>query len=209
MAITKMSNSGIATGGNLKYDDMLAGNPPYFPPPVSDYESIATVTATGSETTLTFTSIPQTYKHLQIRGLGRYAGNAFNFTIGLRIRFNGDTSNNYSWHRFTGDGASTSAVGYTATNGYWASSAAGGGVASNIYGAAIADILDYSSTTKLTTMLYYAGTEANAGSTSFETSIGGSAWYSSNAVTSVSIGFTDAGGTAAAGSTFALYGIRG
>jgi len=30
------------------------------------FESIATVTATGSQTSLTFTSIPNTYQHLQL-----------------------------------------------------------------------------------------------------------------------------------------------
>lgn len=205
--ITRATLSSVVQG-QPKYRSMLAGNTA-FNPVTFDYESIATVTATGSETSLSFTSIPQTFKHLQIRGLGRYAGNAFNFTLGLRVRFNGDTGSNYAWHKITGDGTTSSVIGYTADYGYLASSAAGGGVSASIFGATVSDIFDYSSTTKTKVLRYYAGTEANTGSTSFETSIGTSMWNSTAAITSLSIGFTDASGTAAAGSTFALYGIKG
>ena len=176
--------------------------------PPGDFQSIQTVTATGSETALVFTSIPQTYKHLQIRGLARYTGNSFNFTLGLRIRVNGDTGVNYAWHRLTGDGTSSSVIGYTSDYGYFASSAAGGSVAANIFGGTVADIIDYSSTTKTKVLRYYAGTTSTPQTTSFETSIGTSMWNSTAAITSISIGFTDASGTAAAGSTFALYGIK-
>ena len=199
--------AGVNPTGTSPYSAASNSATPFNPP--GSYESIQTVTATGSETALVFTSIPQTYKHLQIRGLWRYAGNAFNFTIGLRVRFNGDTASNYAWHRLTGDGTSSSTVGYTADYGYFASAAAGGSVSANIFGGTVADILDYSSTSKTKVFRYYAGTEAGTGTTSFETSIGTSMWNSTSAITSISIGFTDAGGTAAAGSTFALYGIKG
>jgi hypothetical protein len=50
------------------------------------YESIATVTATGTESTITFSSIPSTYQHLQIRALSRDTFTAINgvSTIGMR-----------------------------------------------------------------------------------------------------------------------------
>lgn len=176
----------------------------------SIYESIQTVTSTGSETSLSFTSIPGTYKHLQIRGLGRYSGNAFGFTIGLRVRFNNDTAANYAWKKITGQGAAVAAIGYVDTDyGYVASSAAGGGVTSNIFGVSVIDIEDYASTSKFKTFRYYAGTDANVASTSYELSIGSSLWRSTSAITRIDIQFTDAGGASATGSTFALYGIKG
>lgn len=208
MAVTKLSNSGIKTGGVLKYDSMLAGNPPYNPL-TFDYESIATITASGGETSLVFSSIPQTYKHLQIRGLARYQGNAFNFTIGLRLRFNSDTGVNYWRHYWTANGSTTSSVGYNSDFAYLASSAPGGSVIANTFGASITDIADYSSTTKNKVIRYIAGTNANTTNTSFETAIGTSLWASTAAITNIQINFTDASGSAAAGTTFALYGIKG
>jgi hypothetical protein len=53
MAITKMSNSGIASLGSEKYNDMLAGNAPFIP---TSFESIATASATGAS--VTFSAIP-------------------------------------------------------------------------------------------------------------------------------------------------------
>ena len=66
------------------------------------FESIATATGTGSNSTLTFSSIPQTYKHLQIRVMSR--GNAATDQDNLLIRFNGDTGSNYNSHYVFGTG---------------------------------------------------------------------------------------------------------
>ncbi len=56
------------------------------PPVTSSYESIATSTATGSS--ITFSSIPSTYKHLQVRALGVFSG-----TVGAGFMyFNGDNA---------------------------------------------------------------------------------------------------------------------
>ena len=46
----------------------------------SSFESIATVSGTGSSGTITFSSIPATYKHLQIRYIGK--------TNDVKFRFN-------------------------------------------------------------------------------------------------------------------------
>ena len=55
----------------------------------NSYESIQTVTVgSGGQSTISFTSIPSTYKHLQIRMLARATGAS---TVGL-IRFNSDAS---------------------------------------------------------------------------------------------------------------------
>ena len=57
--------------------------------PVS-FESIATLNGDGSATTLTFSSIASTYKHLQIRAIVRNTGATANL-VSYNIRFNGDT----------------------------------------------------------------------------------------------------------------------
>ena len=69
----------------------------------NSYESIATVTVgAGGSSSVTFSSIPSTFKHLQVRGLVQLA----NGSGELDFRFNGDTGSNYSYHRIYGNGAS-------------------------------------------------------------------------------------------------------
>ena len=63
--IYKASNAG-GMSSLAQYVDMLAGNPAVV---LSSYDSIATVTVgSGGSSSIVFSSIPQTYKHLQIRG---------------------------------------------------------------------------------------------------------------------------------------------
>ena len=85
MAVTKISNSGIKTGV-LKYDSMLAGNAAYDP---AATWLIQRVNGTGSSTAITFSSIPQTYQHLQIRAIMKnaYTANA-NVIDNLYMTFN-------------------------------------------------------------------------------------------------------------------------
>jgi len=74
-----------------------------------DYESIATASGTGSNDEITFSSIPSTYKHLQIRGLANASGtNAL-----MAVRLNGNTSG-YARHYLLGNGTAASASAATA-----------------------------------------------------------------------------------------------
>lgn len=59
--------------------------------PAGAYEWISTVNGTGSSGTVTFSSIPQTYKHLQIRATACSTRSDAS-SAGFRIRFNGDTT---------------------------------------------------------------------------------------------------------------------
>ena len=75
------------------------------------FESIASATGTGSSDSITFTSIPGTYQHLQISGISR-STNASVGLANLTIRFNSDTTNsNYSYQGFGGDCSSPYAGG--------------------------------------------------------------------------------------------------
>ena len=59
-----------------------------------NYVSIATATVTsGGASTITFSSIPSTYTHLQIRILGR--GASATATNVVNIWINGDTASTY------------------------------------------------------------------------------------------------------------------
>lgn len=161
--------------------------------PAGAFESIATVTAAGGETSLSFTNIPQNYVALQIRGIQRSTTSA-----GSLLRFNSDSGSNYAWHRLDANGTSPSAAGVANDT-----SMNLGVVSDATYsGAAIIDIYDYASTTKYKTARCFSGKDANG---SGFVRISSSVWMSTSAVTSLTIFDV----TFSAGTSFALYGIRG
>lgn len=167
------------------------------------YESIATVTVGGGgASSISFTSIPSTYKHLQVRVFARGSSSDTYFST----IFNSDTATNYSWHQLFGDGASagagagasaTSMVGVQFTNN------------TSIFDAGIIDVLDYASTNKAKTVRSLSGYDANgSGKVLFRSG----AWYKNtasvyDAITSMTL--TPAAGTISEYSSFALYGIKG
>lgn len=163
-----------------------------------DYESISTVTVgAGGAATVTFSSIPSTYQHLQIRGimLSTTANHA-------DVTLNSDTGNNYAGHQLEGNGATASAsAGASRANMY--SMVYTPGVTNGI-GAGIIDFLDYANTNKYKTVRALRGADNNGSGTIALTS---GLWMNTAAVTSITL--TARGGTFTQYSTFALYGIRG
>lgn len=165
------------------------------------YESIATATGTGSSGVITFSSIPGTYTHLQIRGIARTSA-ALTLDNTL-VNFNGDTASNYTFHNLIGDGSAAVTGGFSArTFGAIYSSETGTSAAANLMGTSVTDILDYASTSKFKTMRAFAGGDNNgAGSVAITSSL----WRSTSAITSITLtgnsNFTTS-------TTFALYGIK-
>ena len=163
------------------------------------YESIASATGTGSSGTITFSSIPSTYQHLQLRinGIVDVGG------VAWRMRFNGDTASNYSYHYLDGDGASVYAGGGGASSIYinsWASQTTYPTVS-------IIDIHNYASTTQNKTSRHLTGFDNNSGSGQSFIEMSSGNWRSTSAVTSVEIFMASNNFTTA--STIALYGIKG
>ena len=196
MAVTKLSNSGIKTGV-LKYDSMLAGNAPFDP---AATWLIQRVNGTGSSSTITFSNIPQTYQHLQIRMIGRTTDSSNNTTF-LTVQFNSTAMTN--GHVLRGDGTSVNAFA-----GNVPLYMPGASAASNIMGVGIIDIHDYASTTRNKTARYFGGWDGNnALTTSERLQLASSFLDNTNAITSLSI-ITNAGSWTAS-STFALYGFKG
>lgn len=196
--ITTVKTSSVVQG-MPKYRSMLAGNPAYTPP---SFESIATATGTGSSATITFSSIPSTFKHLQIRYVGRTDNSAS--SRNYYIRLNSDSGANYAYHRLYGDGSVVGAEGYASqTEAYCFSSMPGALAGTNTMGVAITDLLDYSSSTKNKTLRTLHAFDNN-GSGNINLSSG--LWMSTSAVTSITIVMANGNWTTA--STFALYGIK-
>ena len=168
------------------------------------YESIATLTASGGETVLSFTSIPSTYVSLQVRGIYRDT-QASALARNLLMQFNSDTGANYVYHRVEGTGSAATASGGTAQNQALISDAGvGDSATANIFGTSITDLHNYASTTQNKTLRAIAGVDTNGGG---QIGLSSSLWLSTAAITSIQI---KPGNTAfKAGTTFALYGIKG
>jgi hypothetical protein len=170
----------------------------------SSFESIATVTSSGSTGSVTFSSIPSTYTALQIRLLAR-CGRAGSATDQLKLQLNGDTGTNYTRHYLLGSGTSALASGTTALSSINLLSVPADAALADTFGTAIIDIQDYQSTTKNTTIRYVNGQDTNGGGNIY---LGSGLWINTAAVTSIYIEPLNPANFAA-GSTFSLYGIRG
>jgi len=167
---------------------------------LSSYESISTVTVgSGGSATITFSSIPATYKHLQIRGSLLNASD-----VGL-IRFNGNsTAGNYVEHGSRGDGATASAYAQTSSRTSIQMSTAVSNATSPY--TFIYDVLDYTSTTKNKTVRLLNGFDTNgAGQISFISGL----FFPTTIAAITSTSITAGSGTFAQNSIVALYGIKG
>ena len=176
----------------------------------TSFESIATATGTGSSNTITFSNIPSTYKHLQIRGTFRDT-----FALGsvrganLQVIFNGDTGANYVRHRLYGNGTSAATDGATGLSNILLMSAGITSAGSNTdgLGAFIIDIHDYASTSKNKTLRAFSGADLNIADVNFRVVLNSGLWLSTSAISTISL-IADSQNIAS-NSVFALYGIKG
>jgi len=181
--------------------------------PSGAYDSIATTTVgAGGTSTITFSSIPSTYTHLQIRMIGKTVATVLD-QYNPRIRFNSDTSANYSLHFTRGYGTTVDKGSSTSQTAGWAGIStfpASNAAYSNVFGASVVDILDYTNTSKYKTLKTLNGFEANgigngsndAGQSGFNSGL----WMSTSAFTSITI-YSDSDFEQY--SSFVLYGIKG
>jgi len=163
------------------------------------YTPIATNTLSSTATSVTFSSIPGTYKDLVIvMSVGK--GLAYSTSI----QFNSVTTSTYSRTRLSGDGSTATSARITTADGYqyMALSSYGNGTTLGTE-SVIVNIMNYSNTTTYKTVLSRtngpSGLDANVG-----------LWQSTAAITSIKI-VPDIDGTTRTsfliGSTFTLYGI--
>jgi hypothetical protein len=149
-----------------------------------------------------FTSIPQTYTHLQVRGIVRtnYANDVDDiYTV---LNTDGAAANFYN-HYLWGNGSGASAGSQAkAIIGY--RGAAGSTNTTGVFGTIIIDVLDYTNTNKYTTIRTLGGFDNNGNG---NVGLNSCLWKNTAAVTSLYIEF--GAGSAIQYSTFALYGIKG
>lgn len=177
----------------------------------SDYESISTVTVgSGGASTVTFSSIPSTYQHLQFRIYARstIAGTS---SDNIAFRINGDTGSNYSTHNLYGTGAGVYAAAFAGLSyAYLPSTIASSGNLANTFAGVVVDVLDYANTNKNTTIRALGGYDenSNSGGSVYDNRIQlSSAFWNNTAAVNSFVFQTSA--NFAQYTTFALYGIKG
>ena len=178
----------------------------YVRTPPSSYESIATANVgSGGIVSVTFSSIPATYTHLQIRGSVQASTTNQQYN-NVRLELNSDTTNaNYNIHLLYGQGSSALA---TTTQfpliGYMQDKTSG----ANTYSGFIIDVLDYANTNKYKTLRSLFGGDVNmaGGVLGLQSEL----WMNTAAITTITLTATN--GTSplfTQYSQWALYGIKG
>lgn len=201
MTITRFSNGAIK-------DDLLATNTSFA---ASDMELISTIrVGSTAVSSVTFSAIPQEYKHLQIRGIAR-SSNAASTLNTFHVRCNSDSGTNYSWHQLYGynnaAGSGGSASQAQMYPGYLPLTSSIGDT-SLMFGGAILDLLDYSNASKYKTLRALMGFDLNyVASNPGCISLGSGLWMSTVSVNSITLLTTS--GNFVTSSKFSLYGIRG
>lgn len=171
-----------------------------------NFYSIQTASFPSAAANATFNSIPQTYKHLQIRAyvLAASAG-----AHDVYINFNGDSGTNYNNHYLLGNGSGyVNGATISATKVNLSGNAAGNGSYPLYFSTFIVDIYDYARTDKFKTTRNIMGFTDYAAAWNINTETVGatsSMWRSTNAITSMVI--TPDSGNFVQYSHIALYGM--
>jgi hypothetical protein len=168
---------------------------------LSDFFQIATTTLATTTASIEFTSIPQDYTHLQIRGILR--GSSASTDLNVEVQFNSDTATNYSVHGLYGTGSA--AVSYADVSSTFARAAriTAASSSASFFGSMVTDILDYANTNKYKTMRTITGNDQNGSGLVFMNS---SNWRSTSAITSIKL--YPATGSFVQYSSLALYGVK-
>ena len=165
----------------------------------TSFESIASATPSAVNG-VTFSSIPATYQHLQLRiSVRSPSGNP-----SLAMTFNSDSSALYTAHTLNSNGD----VNITSSNSTSRTSmplAFGQGMLTGYQNVAIVDIFDYASTVKLKSVRSLYGAKDT---TSGQTELHAMMYRSLSAISSITIILTG-GANYSSNSTISLYGIVG
>jgi hypothetical protein len=167
------------------------------------YDVIATTTLTSAATSITFSSLDQSYRDIIISARTRRTSTAAGETV---YYFNNDTANNYSWLTMRG-GAGTSIIcTVQSAIGTIRPSTGVGDPTADFY-ETILQVFDYSQTNKHKSGILQSGNSTASATTN---SIQSHAFrYATNtAITTINIGRVD-GGSLDLGTTVTIYGIAG
>jgi hypothetical protein len=160
---------------------------------------IASITPSVGTNSVQFTSIPQTFTHLQMRYFVR--GSDAGATAFTNISINGNQyTTNYSCHTLEGNGSAAAVTSSVSGGGIGNLYSPGASATANVFAAGIADLLDYTNTNKNKVVRVLHGHDTNGGGQAI---LGSGQLLSTAAVTSIGMfNFTSV-----AGCRFDLYGI--
>jgi hypothetical protein len=191
---------GIGTVGQVLTVNSGATAPEWAAPSSGGLTVIDTSTVANTSTTLTISSIPATYKHLLVVGVGLQTSGANDGDLFVRV--NGDSGNNYTLERVTVSGSTLAGYGTGSISGIsnlgaMARTADG----ATLLGQIAIYIYNYSSSADYKTIVTSGGSMNNS-TNSWVASRG--MWRNTDAITSVSL--VDANGTNLKAGTYITYG---
>ena len=161
--------------------------------PTSTYVALQTTTLGANASSVTFSSIPATYRDLVlvVNGKTTRSGNEND----IRVTFNSDTGSNYSYRTMGGNGSATFNYGSSSIASIPVPNA---GIAATAI--SIIQIMDYSATDKHKTLI------AKGDSAAWFASATAGRWASTSAITSIAV-VSSVTGDIASGTVLSLYGI--
>lgn len=205
MAVSRLSQTTLQNAFQ-KYNNLWDGTSA-----VGSMDALGSFTVGAtSVSSITFSSIPQTYTHLQIRAMLKITRASQNGAA-TAMRFNGDTSATTSYRSWTYEASNT-----TIGTGYYTDAAPGiygiraidatGTNNSTYFGPSIVDILEYTNTNKKKLVKSISGYDS-ASATDKDYRQYAGIWLQTTAISTINI--IPCYGTAfEPNSTIALYGIK-
>jgi len=197
MAVSRLSQTTLQNAFQ-KYNNLWDGLSA-----VGSMDYIGGYTLGAATSSVTFSSIPSTYQHLQVRVSGR--SNRGIFRDFIDMNFNNDFASNYVYHGIQGEGSSATSFSATSQSAIQILGiAADGANNANGSGTCVIDILDYANTSKNTTVRGLCGYDDNGqGVVLLQSGL----WRNTSAINRIEI--TPGIGTSLSQHTsIALYGIK-
>jgi len=208
MAINRLSQS-TAQSAFPKFTNFWDGTTA-----TSSFDSLGSIVVSTATATVTFSSIPQTYTHLQVRWTAlttrtTYGYDAMTFRVGNLNSI--DSGSNYTWQVMRSAGASATTGSTGSADSMWYLDWGFGTTVSSYPMSAVIDILDYTNTTKAKSMrgIYGGDTNGAIGGVYGSINLVGGSWFKSGLPAINTMSFTSYNSNnIAPGTVFTLYGVK-
>jgi hypothetical protein len=169
----------------------------------TDFQLISTQVLASDATSVTFSSIPGTFRHLQVRSASRSTTGSSATDFGMRL--NGITTSSYNPHELKVQNTTISSSYFNATTIAYLGYTSGAGETANFFGGHIIDILDYSQTTK-NKVIRALSTNVASNAIVRTAALASANFNSTSAVTSITLASNGFSNGFTTGSRFSLYG---
>lgn len=165
---------------------------------------LSEVVTSGSQASVTFSSIAGSYRDLVVRVRGRNTSS--NTSTNPSIQLNGDTGANYVWENFNANSTTINASQNTSATAFPLSELPAATATANHSGYSQVVISDYRGTTFYKSIYAEGGRSRGTGANSQLVQFFGGNWANTAAVTSLKVMFDPGAGSFVDGSVVSLYG---